>query len=271
MVAFRSFKKRVYKKKTGNKKRVYPKKKPSFNFEKRVKSVISKMAENKVQNYRGSLNIVGYDNLNWTSSIIPITPYTGFISISQGTTQANRIGNCIHIKSLKLSGVLRPTPYNAITNANPVPIYVKLLFLTRKDTPNDLTTAFTDVLQYGNTSEGPGTSAELRNLQRMINTDDWMVHTTRTYKLGHSVYEGTSQDLAAQSHANNDFKINHFINIDLTKYCIKNFKFDDNTVIPSSRNIVMYPLVYTSNAVAFSATDVPAVFDYTIDCVFEDI
>jgi len=272
MVAFRNFKKSGYRKKTGSKKRSYPKKKTGVSFEKRVKTVISKMAENKSQAFRISMDLCPYTSTVWDTKIVPMTPDTLFCTITQGTGQGNRIGNSIRVKSLKFNANLRCLPYNATTNALPVPCFVKLLFLTRKDTPTNITSSLEDVLQFGNGSEGPGNSQNLFRMMRPINTDEWTYHTSRTYKLGFAAYEGVgSAGRGAQMFfANNDFKLNHFVKIDLTKYCTKTIKFDDNSSDPSTRNIVMYPLVYAADYSDIT-NQFPVAIDYSIDIVYEDM
>lgn len=257
-------KKRVYRRKTAT----ASKRKPTFA--KRVKTVISHMAENKSQFHTANMPLVPYSASDWALSVTPITPYQFYTTILQGSGAGQRVGNSIHIKSLKLTGVLRALPYNATTNTDPVPMYVKLLFLTKKDTPTELFPSLADVLQFGNDSSGPGSTAELQRMQRPINKDNWIYHTSRVFKLGYANYAGTSADINAQTFANNDFKLNHFVNIDLTKYCTKNIKFDDNTSIPSSRNIVMYPLLYTANGSTI-INQTPASFNYSIDIVYEDM
>jgi len=267
----------VYKKRAYAKKRVVrrrarapsTKKKPTF--EKRVKSVISRMAENKVQNHTNYLQLQAYGATNWGLTITPMTPDTLYMTILQGAGQGQRIGNSIRVKSLRLTGVLRALPYNLTTNGNPVPVYVKLMFLTRKDTPTELYNSLTDVLQLGNDSISPGTSAQIERMQRPVNTDVWTYHTSRTFKVGYSSYSGTSFDEEHQIFANNDFKMNQFVNIDLTKFCTKNIKFDDNTANPSTRNIVMYPILYTAHGIEMGPSQVPVGFNYSIDIVYEDM
>lgn len=266
----------VYKKRVGAKKRIVRRrprttaKKAKMTFNKRVKMVVSGMAENKVANYRNTINMQAATATNWATTVIPITPYTSYLAIDQGTGQGQRVGNAIRIKKLKISGVLRPLPYNVTTNTDPVPLFIKLMFMTRKDSSTAVSTNVSDLLQYGSSAESPG--FQLVNLTRPVNTDDWMVHTVRTFKLGYATYDGTSIDPGAQSFANNDFKLNHFVNIDLTKYCPKLIKFDDNTFLPSTRNIVMYPFVYRADSsTPISAAEIPALFEMNLDIQYEDI
>lgn len=255
-------------KKAPARRRRAPARKPTFD--KRVKAVISRMAENKVVNFRQtSSSLLAYNNVNYAATIVPCTPFTSFLSIPQGVAQDERIGNSIRVKKLKLSGVIRALPYDATTNLDPCPIYVKLLFLTRKDAPMEIASSLGDLLQYGGAQEGPGT--DLVNLMRPFNKDEWTVHTVRTFKVGFANYEGTSANINGQYYANNDFKYNQFVNIDLTKYCVKTIKFDDNTVNPSTRNIMMYPLIYRADNLSPSTVEKQAVFDYNLDFEFEDM
>jgi len=53
---------------------------------------------------------------------------------------------------------------------------------------------------------------------------------TAYYKVGYAAYAGIGNDTNAQFFENNDYKLNQFVNVDLTKYCVKNIKFDDNSV-----------------------------------------
>lgn len=260
------YQKRQMKKAPARKRRA-PVRKPTFD--KRVKAVISRMAENKIANFRAARTLRGYSVLDYSVTIVPCTPFTSFLSIPQGVAQDERVGNSIRVKKLKLSGVLRTLPYNLTTNVNPCPVYVKLLFMTRKDSPMEIVSDLGDLLQLGSASESPSTA--LTSLMRPFNKDEWTVHTTRTYKLGNSVYEGTSQSLMDQSYANNDFRFNQFVSVDLTKYCVKNIKFDDNTVNPSTRNIVMYPLVFRADNIAMTSTEEQVAFDYNLDFEFEDM
>jgi len=268
MVAFR---KRSYRKKSSMKKRVYKKKSASkATFSKRVKTVISRMAENKHQNFRGGQVLYPYGSTNWGNSIISCTPDSLFLSIDQGTGQGERVGNSIRVKSLKLSGVIRILPHDAILNPNPVPHYIKFFFLTRKDTPTDIFGTLDGLLQYGNSSENPGNSTSLQNLYRPVNTDLWTIHTTKVFKIGYSNFGGTSADLGAQTFSNNDFKMNHFVNMDLTKYCTKHIKFNDNITTPTTRNVVLYPVLYTSDG-SNVANQQLSRFEYALDIVYEDL
>jgi len=266
MVAFRKNKK--YVKKSGSKKRVYKSKNSNASFNKKVKAVISRMVETKVSDYRAGIAIPAVNNANYSVSIVPCTPFQSFLSIPQGTGQGERIGNEIKIKKLEIKGVITATGYNAGSNLSPRPIFVKLFFLTRKDSPMELYSSTTDIFQYGSSSEGFGSA--LFNCMRKVNTDEWMVHTTRTFKVGYASNDGTGGISGNQYYNNNDFKLSNMFSLDLTKYCVKTFKFDDNTVNPTTRNIVMYPIMWTCDSTTVGAGEVLANLQYNLHCEYED-
>lgn len=267
MVAFR--KNRKYAKKSGSKKRLYKRKNPTASFNKKVKAVISTLAENKSADYRGAIPLPASNNANYAVSIVPCTPFTSFLSIPQGVGQGERIGNQIRIKKLTMSGCVVPAGYSAGSNANPRPVFVKLFFLTRKDAPMEIASSVSDIFQYGNSSEGFGVS--LQNLMRKVNTDEWMYHTSKTFKVGFSANDGQGGIASNQYYNNNDFKLANLFSIDLTKFCVKNFKFDDNSVNPSTRNIIMYPILYSADSTAVGAGEVLANLQYSLHVEYEDM
>jgi len=266
MVAFRKNRKSA--KKTPYKKRAYKRKNPTASFNKKVKAVISRMVENKSSDYRGTIPIPAVNNANYSVSIVPCTPFTSFLSIPQGTGQGERTGNEIKIKKLAINGVITASGYNASSNVNPRPIFVKLFFLTRKDSPMELFSQTTDIFQYGSNSEGFGSS--LYNIMRKVNTDEWMVHTTKTFKVGYATMDGTGGISGNQYYSNNDFKLSNMFSLDLTKYAIKTTRFDDNSVNPTTRNIVMYPIMWTCDSTTIGTGEVLANLQYNLHCEYED-
>ena len=71
-------------------------------FAKRVRSVVTKLAETKVANYinAGSFNLTGWKSNDFQSTIKILTPCNatgGLVAIGQGTGQGNRIGNKIQM------------------------------------------------------------------------------------------------------------------------------------------------------------------------------
>lgn len=265
----------VYRKKVGAKKRIIRRRPRTMmtkktNFAKRVKTVISRMAENKNQSFRGSTPLYMYGAALWGDSIITCTPESLFLSIQQGVGQGDRVGNAVRVKSLKLTGVLRAAPYNAVSNPTPVPCYVKFLFLTRKDTPTAVYGGLADLLKYGNSAEGPGNSANIRALYRPVNTDLWTYHATKIFKVGNAINTGSGAVVGSAHYANNDFKLCNFVNIDLTKYCTKIIKWNDNITDPSTRNVVLYPILYTADGSVIAGTN-PVIFDYALDISYEDL
>lgn len=239
------------------------------NFAKVVRSVVNKMAEVKRQTFASRINACASNGTGQLLSLTPITPYTSFISIVQGPGQGSRIGVKISPKSLIFKGVITPSPYNATTNPNPAPCYVKLFFLTRKDSPTSIVSTFSDLFQQGSSSSG--LTPNLVDLTKSINKDEWMIHSTRTYKIGHASNEGSGSSAVNSYWMNNDFKLCQMFSVNLTKAVGKVIRYDDNNVVPTSKCIYLLPVVYRADNQTPNVAELPITIDYSIDITYTDL
>lgn len=174
------------------------------------------------------------------------------IAINQGTSQSQRVGNRIRVKSLWFKGVLAVLPYDATTNPNPRPTQVKMVFFYDKTNPNSLPNPFAGGAA-GPFQGGGGTNNFQNDLVDMVmpfNTDRYRILATRTYKLGYSQYAGTAasaaNQTAYQAYSNNDYRLNYQISMNLTKYYPKMLRFNDNNAIPTNRGL--YVMFFYANA-----------------------
>lgn len=236
-----------------------------------IKRELSRNIENKTFQYLGT----GHDILPCTSpgfdgQIIPVAPSATYLQIQQGLGQGSRIGNKIKIKNLKMDGVLFPLGYNAVSNLTPAPIQVKMWVFYDKEEPNALPTpqGSADFLQFG--SSALALQNELFDHTMPVNLDRYRVLTTRTYKLGYASYGGTGAQPQQGNFANNDFKLNCRVRVNLTKYAIKTVLFRDNNSNPTTRGLyVMFEPVY-ANGNPIGSTQIPARFEYMLTVDYED-
>lgn len=269
MPFFRKMKKRLYRKA----KRAF-KRKPIIRkamVSKIVKREIAKNVENKTVQYLGtSHDILPSSSPGFDGQILPITPNAGYLVISQGAGQGGRIGNRIKIKNLKISGVVFPLQYNATTNPTPAPVQIKFWFFYDKEEPQTVPTpsAAGDFFQFGNSSIT--FQNELFDHSMPINTDRYRVLTTRTVKLGYAQYTGTGALPQQGNLANNDFKLNCRLNVNLTKYCVKNVVYRDTASTPTTRGIYMMAQPVYANGAPIASTAIPARLEYMMTCVYED-
>jgi len=241
-------------------------------IKKMIKSEISRNLENKTYQFLGNpgVDLVPASSPGFDSSIIPVAPHAAYLAINQGSGQGGRVGNKIKITKLKLGGVLIPLGYNASTNTQPVPLNVKLwLFYDKEDTQSiPSVAASNDFFQFGSTTIG--FSDRLFDHSMPVNKDRYRVLATRTYKIGYASYTGTGSVPTQGNFANNDFKLNQNINIDLTKLVPKNYIFRDNNSTPTTRGLYMMWQPVYANGNAMASTQVVARFSYMLTVEYED-
>lgn len=236
-----------------------------------VKAVIARDVETKSkQLYDESQNIYPADSPSWLGSIFPVSPYTTFLDISQGTGEGQRIGNVIKTKSLFFKGIIWPAAYNVTTNLDPQPTIINMWIICDKEGPTQLPSSDIDsqFIQLGNSAQGLTDS--LIDGLATVNTDRYRVFAKRTFKLGYAAYTGTSFDADRQQYANNDFKMSCKFNINLTKHMVKKVRFNDNNTIPLTRGLFCVLQSIYANGSVIATTQRVAALAYTLDYKYED-
>lgn len=243
------------------------------------KKVISKQAEVKITNEyftfspRNGLALVSdlaVDNMLWCS------PNATTLAIPQNTTSSGRIGNKIKTKRMKVKMILYPKPYSSGTNSSPKPQIVTIWCCSAKQgyvNNSSMATIFdTTFFQDGSTSSGY--LGQLLDNISTINTDVVQLHWKRTYKLGHSTMYGSPNagagaGLDQAQWSNNEYKMNHILNFDLTKAMPKTFSFNDNNDTPNNRSVFLIIGIANADGTQFTAdatqrpVDVYAHLQYT--------
>lgn len=229
--------------------------------------------ENKTQYFQVSNTLYGSAGGNFlTNNLWPLSPWTGVLNIPQGVGQADRVGNRIKTMRATLKLILLPMQFNAGTNPNPIPMDINVfIFKTKPGSTNlsDVNTIITnDFFQVGNTSSGFGNN--LTDLTGVINKDKIILHYWRRFKVGYALANGSGPLAAQQYFANNDYKYNQIINIDITKYIIKNVNFEDavNTATTSPTFMLVQP-VWADNQ-SIPATTIPAYMTFSVHYEYED-
>lgn len=235
-----------------------------------IKKEFSRNAENKCAQYYGTLLNIGpvANTAVFANSVIPISPYASYLSIQQGTSQGQRVGNRIKIKNLTFKGSFVPSAYNATTNPVPRPCNIVMWLFYKYDNPDTLTVPGNDFLQLGGSSQA--LTGGIIDQTAPINTDSYRVLAKRVFKLGFAAYEGTGITVSQQAFHNNDYKYNCPFSINVTKYLVKNVKFDDNTTSPTTRGLFACFEAVSATGGAMTSAYIPAELSYTLDCSYED-
>lgn len=234
-----------------------------------VKKAIHVDEENKMINTNASDDFGSITNSS-TMNMYPILPYVGYSTLSQGVLSNNRIGNEVKIRKVMLKYVLRPNPYNAITNAVPVPQIIDMYLGNVRQTPGFLPSAtdITYLYQLGNTSTAP--AGNLNDLIYDINKDFWNVKKRWHHKIGYSGATGIGANAGNQYFANNDFKFNVVKRLDITKLVTKTMKFTDAVASLQGPNLFFFYQTVRADGQALASTDLPIHIDFWIDVTYED-
>ena len=255
--------KRVYKRPTAFKKQ----KQVSSAVKQYVKRTIHSNVENKcVQiNFGGPFGNV-FESLDFNSySMCP-----GVWTISQGITQGTRIGNQIKVRKVMLNYILRPSPYDVVTNINPRPVEVQLLLgrvkLTPGSTPNG--TDVNNMFQAGASVSAP--MGGTRDLISVINTDYWDIKKRWNHKIGYASNDGTGSIPGSQYNTNNDFKLNVVKRMDITKMCPATCTFNDNVGVSLTKNLYFMYYAVSADGIVYPATAQPANIEFWVDFHYED-
>lgn len=244
-------KRKIYRKK------VFKKRAPrATSFVKRVvKKVLSKTIETKVQVMDWVLNPLCLQNTTATLGgnyvvLNPSNATLGAYTINRGTGSGQMIGDRIRLKSAVLDYVVTLHPFNATTNTQPRPAYLRAFIYKNKKAPqND--PQVTNICGNGVNANffEIGTSdigfvGTLTDLNQKINNDAYTYYAHRTWKLGNSVPQaGTNNTTPIYTYANNDFKMSVVGKWNVTRHLPKIMRRDDNGVWQDDYIILLFQVM----------------------------
>lgn len=183
-------------------------------------------------------------------------------NISQGVSNAQRIGNRVRTQKLVVNYTITPNGYNATTNPNPQPQVVIIYFFKSKITPSGDVTANQILTQFfENGSTMTGLSGYLMDLNRKICPDTFTYLTHRVHKIGYAQNSATGAMPNYSNQANNDFKLFVTGKVNLTKYCPKIIKWDDNNLVNNDWIFAVHQTLNVFDAPA-STTIYPVSINY---------
>lgn len=245
------------------------------------KRVIGRMAEVK-----SSQEYLTYSPVNATGSaadyqvnnIFMVSPNPDINSIDQGTGAQNRTGNVISTKRLIANIGLYPKPYTSTNNINPCPMIVNIWCVSAKEgfvSNVDMSNIFDNqFFQEGNSFYGY--TSTWRDTIGTLNKDVLQVHFKRTYKLGHSTQYAAPNAASTVSvnnaqWSNNEYKLNHIIRYDLTKFASKKYVYNDgpSNVFPSNKNLFLIIGYQKADGTAFTSPTTERMLDFYLQVDYE--
>lgn len=180
------YKKRVYRKRRGYKKKVVHKK-PSKSLVKTIHKVINKEAETKYVNATGQKQAI--NTYNSSTNVYPVFNITP--SITQGTLEGNRVGNVIHTTKVLFKYRIYSTLLSPATN------YLCRVVIARNKTSLVAPTSWVDIFRNGAQYSAPGGNDLDQSYK--LNNSNWVI----AYDKQHKVSPSTNQTNLALN--NNDF------------------------------------------------------------------
>ena len=188
-------------------------------FRKKVLSVIKRQQEIKINVQSQDSQAIQFYEPPAVNNMTYLDINNAIINaIPQGTSNIDRIGTKISIRSFVIKGSL------VNLSASTRPFYVKAIVLKSKNNTDYATSFFNDLFERSPTVNPINT---LSDIYSPIDKDNYTVYAMRVFKLGPS---------APVSNPNNDFSVSRMFSINLTKH-FKKFEWkDDGGAIPSSPN-----------------------------------
>lgn len=179
-------KSRKYTRKTTSR-RLYKKaiRRSNRKFALRVKRVIHRISEKKVQSVPIANNSINYASAALNPTILSLMP-----TPTVGTSVQQRIGNQIMVTKSTIRGFVNLLPYNATTNALVSPIKVKMWLCARSKSNRGVSglpiaTDFANFFQSGSTSLG--FQSNVLDMMLHSNKDYWTVYSTKQFELSYQI------------------------------------------------------------------------------------
>lgn len=242
-----------------------------------IKGVIRRGEEVKVA-MDGNSNDIGnaFNNTSWNSTgLLCLTPTTGWCQIVQGNGKSDRLGDSVNVRSVISRMIIWPKPYHATTNPTIIPREVMIIIFGTK--VNDTvyptgTTGVSTLPSFFMANDGvQNFVGSLADVNAPINTDLYTIYEKRVVKLGFAASVIAAGGDAANAYfANNDYKMNCIVDIDVTKYCPKKFRFQDNSTGTTTRNVYMMLCPMAANNATPIATEVSVGYTQYTEIKFTD-
>lgn len=237
---------------------------------KAVKAVVISQAEKKQTSASITLSCFAGNGTSWSAiDIIAVSPSPGVLNISQGTTQATRIGNSVRIHKMMMNFVFFPLSYNVTTNPQPIPQIVMMWLVSVKgqgsSSPASQMASF---FQIGSTSTS--LQGNVTDLLYEVNKDLFTVYKKTTFKLGFAAAVGTGFNAGQQQYANNDFPYSVKKSWNITKLIPKICRFNDGSNANTGRALYLIMQSIPADGSTPAVTTVPCQMDMQLICHFTD-
>lgn len=226
-----------FKKSLGRTTKRKPSRRPSKKvFRDEVKKIVRRGREKKQWQY--SVLDRGITDFNNTvpfpgRNLVDLAP-SAIDSLVLGIGNSDRIGNRVKVVKANLKLMVYPSEYDADgadQNLIPQPYEVRCIIAHAKNNPTDLIVSST-FFELNNSTTSP--QDNLQDMILNINKDVYVVNKDFKMKVGYRSSDGTGATPVSQNFNNNDYKMNVYKNIDITKYLPSHIVWNDTSTTPTS-------------------------------------
>lgn len=250
-----------------------PKTKQPSKMVKMVTQIVNRRINQNVENKHGAVTNLLLVNQLGTATITSAFAQSLTPSIPQNTSESGRIGNSVTVKRVTLVGYMCLNNVG-LSGENPyVPSqYNVRLFIGRLKLTNStpITANYNVLLRTGATALQFDSQDPL-SLCRGINTEEWTIFYDRIHKIGvQSPANNAATFNIASGIANNDYKLNKMLKIDLTRMIKKKLLFSDSGTQPTNTGLYIFAgLVDALGSNALPASP-PVLLHYDLEMSYED-
>lgn len=232
------------------------------NIAKVVKGILSRQAENKVWADYGI-------NQSITSAVSSVMTNKNLLpTLSNSTGISGRIGNQVMVKSGYIRGHVNVLPYDATTNNQTLPVYVKMWIVSARQintTALSATSIASTFFEIGGASAGP--QGNMLDIDFSINKDAWIVHYSKTCKIGVGAITSTGPIGTNSYYDNSPMSVPFYFNFGKK---LKTLKYDESTTSPTNKSLWIVFQAVSADGTSPSA-QTKAEFHYTTRVEYEDM
>lgn len=215
-----------------------------------------------------------FDPVSISNVLPPLAPFFNNLNyqVLQGTGQGDRVGNKVTHKAGTLKCSLNVRPYNALSNSRQIPQLVTLVVFKIRGYQTGVNPTyanfFSKMFQLGNTSQ-PLTNTPIDHI-RPFNKDIMDVKAVRRFKMGMSERVDNSPAAGAYIAPNNDFDVQKFVSINLTKFYKKTQIFNDGIAPNDAQNDNLFFMVYCCPMDGSAYTSTPIDLTWDLQLKYQD-
>lgn len=188
---------------------------------------------------------------------------------TQGSSQNQRIGNTIKCVKGFIRGHVNLLPYNATTNPEVAPLYVKMWLCSNKTintTAISGTNCSNDFFELG--ASTTGFQGNMLDLELTNNKDNWNIYKTKTFELGLTSAGSVLGGLQSYAQGYDNSRFSRPFYFSFGRHMKKQIKFNDTQLAPTNINMfLLFQCVYADGS---STAVTPAEVHYTSRVEYED-